>query len=78
MRMRRRTFLGAASASALVAALEMAGCTAEATRPSGGLAPLPGAGPTVRAAFLRPKAEKYWMGWPGAAYDIAGHQKMYT
>ena len=78
MRMRRRTFLGAASASALAAALEMAGCAGPAARPSGGLAPLPGAGPTVRAAFLRPKAEKYWMGWPGAAYDIAGHQKMYT
>jgi hypothetical protein len=35
-------------------------------------------GPTVRAAFMHPRVEKYWMGWPGASYDIAGHQKLYT
>jgi hypothetical protein len=78
MRMRRRTFLGAASASALVAALEMAGCGAPATRPGAAPGRMPGPGPTVRAVFIRPKAEKFWMGWPGASYDIAGHQKAYT
>ena len=78
MRMRRRTFLGAASASALVAALEMAGCGAPATRPGAAPGRLPGPGPTVRAVFIRPKDEKFWMGWPGASYDIAGHQKAYT
>jgi hypothetical protein len=35
-------------------------------------------GPLVRAAFMHPRVEKYWMGWPGASYDIAGHQKLYT
>ena len=78
LRMRRRTFLGAASASALVAALEMAGCGTPAPRPGAAAGRLPGPGPTVRAVFIRPKADKFWMGWPGASYDIAGHQKMYT
>jgi len=78
MRMRRRTFLGAASTSALVAALEMAGCGMLAPRPAAAQGRLPGPGPTVRAVFIRPKDEKFWMGWPGASYDIAGHQKMYT
>jgi len=32
----------------------------------------------VRAVFVRPDVEKYWMGWPGAAYDIAARQKQYT
>jgi hypothetical protein len=34
--------------------------------------------PVVRAAFVRPDAEKYWMGWPGAAYDIKARQRQYT
>jgi len=34
--------------------------------------------PLVRAVFVRPKAEKYWMGWPGAAYDIKARQADYT
>ncbi|MHC4659366.1 MAG: hypothetical protein ACYS83_09375, partial [Planctomycetota bacterium] len=32
----------------------------------------------IRAAFVRPKVEKYWMGWPGAAYDIKARQRQYT
>jgi hypothetical protein len=32
----------------------------------------------IRAAFVRPKVEKYWMGWPGAAYDIKARQLQYT
>lgn len=42
---------------------------------------LPGNGqakPRIRAGFTRPDRDKYWMGWPGAAYDIAGSQKRYT
>jgi len=77
MQMRRRTFLGAASATALVAALEMAGCGTPAARPGAAAGRLPGPGPTVRAVFIRPKADKFWMGWPGASYDIAGHQNLY-
>ncbi len=34
--------------------------------------------PLVRVAFVRPNVEKYWMGWPGAAYDIKDRQKQYT
>ncbi len=34
--------------------------------------------PLVRAAFVRPDVEKYWMGWPGASFDIKGHQVQYT
>ena len=36
-----------------------------------------GAKPRVRAVFLRPKADKYWMGWPGASYDISARQADY-
>jgi hypothetical protein len=77
MRMRRRTFLGAASASALVAAMEMAGCGTPATSRGAAAGRLPGPGPAVRVVFIRPKEEKYWMGWPGASYDIAWHQNLY-
>ena len=34
--------------------------------------------PLVRAVFVRPDTDKYWLGWPGAAYDIKGHQRLYT
>jgi hypothetical protein len=32
----------------------------------------------IRAAFARPDTDKYWMGWPGAAYDIKARQAQYT
>jgi len=32
--------------------------------------------PEVRAVFLRPK-EKYWLGWPGTAFDVEGHIRDY-
>ncbi len=34
--------------------------------------------PLIQAVFARPKVEKYWMGWPGAAYDIKARQRQYT
>jgi len=34
--------------------------------------------PRIQAVFARPKVEKYWMGWPGAAYDIKARQRQYT
>ena len=34
--------------------------------------------PLIRAAFLRRNQDRFWMGWPGAGYDIKGHQKQYT
>jgi hypothetical protein len=42
---------------------------------------LPGHGdirPRFLVGFSRPDRAKYWMGWPGAAYDIAGSQARYT
>lgn len=39
--------------------------------------PAPDAKPRVLAAFLHPKVERYWMGWPGASYDIAARQADY-
>jgi len=32
----------------------------------------------VRAAFVHPNVERYWMGWPGASYDIKARRKQYT
>ncbi len=34
--------------------------------------------PLVRVVFVRPDVKGYWMGWPGAAYDIAARQRDYT
>lgn len=32
----------------------------------------------VRVVFIRPNIDKYWMGWPGASYNIKERQKEYT
>jgi len=32
----------------------------------------------ILAAFARPDTDRYWMGWPGAAYDIKARQQQYT
>ncbi len=32
----------------------------------------------IMGAFIHPDVEKYWLGWPGTAYDIKGHQELYT
>ena len=34
--------------------------------------------PVVQAVFVRPNVDKYWLGWPGAAYDIKARQADYT
>lgn len=34
--------------------------------------------PLVQAVFVRPNVKGYWMGWPGASYDIKEHQRQYT
>jgi len=34
--------------------------------------------PLVQAVFIRPKVDGYWMGWPGAGYDIKARQADYT
>jgi len=71
----RRGFLKGAGASAMalaVGGLDFASSllAAEQTKPAGKA--------RVLAAFARPKTDRYFMGWPGAAYDIKGHQAQYT
>jgi len=34
--------------------------------------------PVIQVLFVRPKVKGYWMGWPGAAYDIEARQAEYT
>jgi len=34
--------------------------------------------PRVRAVFVRQKTDRYFMGWPGAAYDVQARQADYT
>jgi len=70
----RRRFLKGVGASALalqMGALEVASALA-------GEAPKPKGQCRVMAAFARPNVDAYWLGWPGAAYDIPAHQKLYT
>jgi len=73
----RRGFLGAMGAAGASALAVKTGLLDFAA--SLGAAETPAA-PRCRvvAAFLRPKHEKNWMGWPGAAYDLAGHLARYT
>jgi len=40
--------------------------------------PKPAGKPVIQAVFAHPKVERYWMGWPGAAYDIEARQRQYT
>jgi len=70
--MDRREFMTAVGASALAinaAAMALETTTTSASTPSR---------PQIRAVFLRPKTDKYWMGWPGASYDIQARQADYT
>jgi len=34
--------------------------------------------PVVHAVFVRPKGDRYWMGWPGTAYDVRARQTHYA
>jgi len=40
--------------------------------------PEPAKKPLIQAVFIRPKVDGYWMGWPGAGYDIKARQADYT
>ena len=72
--MGRRDFMTTVGLSALVAGtgiMEMASAAAAET-------PQPKARLRVRAVFVRPDVQQYWMGWPGASYDIKARQADYT
>jgi hypothetical protein len=69
----RRDFLGAAGLSALAAGSGFfTQSTAAAEQPAAGAKPL------LRVVFLHPKTDRYWMGWPGACYDIKGSDALFT
>ncbi len=66
----RRSFLTRAGKAAIGLGLGLEGLAAAQQRPAG-------TEPLIRAAFLRPPG-KYWLGWPGTAYDVEGHRQEYT
>jgi hypothetical protein len=70
--MDRRDFMTTVGLSALAMNSGMAALASAADE-------APAAGkPRVRAVFFRPKTEKYWMGWPGASYDIKAREADYA
>ena len=73
--MGRRGFLTSLGASALAAKMGLFDFASElfAAQPKPAAAK-----PVVRAVFLRPDLDRYWMGWPGASYDVKASQALYT
>jgi len=70
----RRSFLATAGAGLVasrIGLLEYASSLAAAE-------PAAPAKPEVLAVFVRPDVRGYWMGWPGASYDIKARQAQYT
>jgi hypothetical protein len=70
----RRDFMATVGLSALAAQSGLMGLTTSVLADG----PAPGAKPRVRVVFLRPKIDRYWMGWPGASYDIAAREADYV
>lgn len=74
LQMNRRSFLtaaGALAATSKIGLLDFASSLFAAEAKSAKK-------PLIRAVFVRPNIERYWMGWPGAAYDIKARQRQYT
>jgi hypothetical protein len=66
----RRDFMSTVGMSALAAQSGLFGLTSTLMADP----PSADAKPRVRVVFLRPKVERYWMGWPGACYDIKARE----
>jgi len=72
----RRSFLCSMGASAMAMKMGLLDFASELfaaepeTKPAGK--------PVIDAVFARPNVERYWMGWPGACYDIPRMQALYT
>ena len=70
----RRSFLASAGAMAVAAKMSLfefaSSLFAAESKPA--------RKPVIRAAFVRPNVDSYWMGWPGAAYNIKQRQSQYT
>ncbi len=78
--MSRRGFLSTAGAGAL-AAVALPGTHFISTSESfvgSIIEPSTDRKAAVMAVFVRPETEEYWLGWPGASYDIQGHQEKYS
>ncbi len=75
--MHRRQFLQTIGGSALGAQMGLFGALASAASAEAGPPNSPKREvPEVRVVFLRPK-QKYWLGWPGTAFDVPGHRRDY-
>ena len=72
----RRDFMTTVGLSALATGSMLTNTSTAAPTASSGPKNKPK--PTLRVAFVRPDVKEYWMGWPGASYDIAARQKQYT
>lgn len=72
--MGRRDFL----ATAALAALTTRFAILEANAAGAAKQPVVGVRPRLRAVFVRQDVDRYWMGWPGTAYDIKSRQADYT
>lgn len=72
--MGRRDFMTTVGASALAAQAGIMGFASTLVAESPRQLPKP----KIRAVFVHPKTDRYWMGWPGASYDIAARQADYT
>jgi len=72
--MGRRRFLSGLGASALAVKMGLLDFASELFAAQA----KPAAKPVVRAVFLRPDTDRFWMGWPGASYDIKKSQALYT
>jgi hypothetical protein len=70
----RRDFLTTVGLSALAVKSATMGLAAEVAA----AVPKPASKPRVRAVFCRPETDSYWMGWPGASYNIKERQADYT
>ena len=75
LRLSRRGFLKGVGVSALAA---NAGLFEFASSVLGGEPPKPAGKARVMVAFVRPNVDRYFMGWPGASYDIKARQAQYT
>jgi len=75
--MHRREFLQTLGGSALGAQMGLFGALGSAAAETAAVPEIPKREvPEVRVVFLRPK-EKYWLGWPGTAFDVPGHIRDY-
>ncbi len=72
--MDRRDFMTTVGLSALAA---QSGLVELASAALAAGSPVQAARPRIRVAFFRPKVDRYWMGWPGASYDIKAREADY-